>query len=348
MMHPIPFLDLRDGGPIAHARARTEAAAALRDACLGKAAPFGRICLSPIDRLAANWLRRSASKYRAELEHVAEILGFPGAVTLNMAYLFACTTQAFEGADGLPRIRRTLDWPFQGLGQAVEMAWQSGPAGEFYNATWPGAVGVLTAMAPGRFCAVINQAPMKRRLRGPLGFAVDAAVNLRDALSLEGGWPPDHLLRYAFETCETFEEAVRLIAREPLGRPTLFTLAGVRPGEMALIERTEREARIYRGPAIVANDWQEPQPGWQARMSEANNIARRAAMRDVLPEAALFSWVKEPVLNRLTRLAVEMSAAGDGDFAARGYECPFLWKGEPRAVTQDFHLRTAAPTALAA
>ncbi|MGJ0506984.1 MAG: hypothetical protein ACR652_07550 [Methylocystis sp.] len=346
-MIPIPFLDLREGGPVAHARARTHAAAALRDACLGKLAPVGNFCLSPVDRLASNWLRRSASKYRAELEHIAEILGV-GAVTLNMAYLFACTTQAYSGPDGLPRIRRTLDWPFQGLGQAVEMAWQSGSAGEFYNSTWPGAVGVLTAMAPGRFCAVINQAPMKRRTRGKLGFAYDAAMNLRDALASDGGWPPDHLLRYAFETCETFEEAIELIRREPLARPTLFTLAGVRPGQIALIERTEREARVYRGPVIVANDWQEPLPGWQARMSEANNNARVAAMRGVAPDAPLFSWVSEPVLNRLTRLAVEMSAAGAGDFAARGYESPSLLRGDARPVTHDFHLRASEPIALAA
>lgn len=348
-MNAIPLLDVRNGGPVAHAKARVDAAAALRDACLGVAAPLSRFCLSPIDRVAANWLRRSASAYWSELEHIAAILGFPGAVTLNMSYLFACTTQAYEGPDGLPRLRRTLDWPFQGLGRAVEMAWQSGPAGDFYNATWPGAVGVLSAMAPGRFCAVINQAPMLRRTKGALGFAFDAAVNLRNALASEGGWPPDHLLRYAFETCETFEDAVRLISREPLARPTLFTLAGAKRGEMALIERTEGEARIYRGPVIVANDWQEPQPGWQARMSQANNAARRAAMRVVPPDAPRFSWVKEPVLNRLTRLAIEMSSAGAGDFVARGYECPSLLRGVPRPATQDFHLRGATtPTALAA
>lgn len=346
-MIPIPFLDLREGGPVAHATARSHAAAALRDACLGRLAPVSNVCLSPLDRLASNWLRRSASKYRTELEHIAQILG-AGAVTLNMAYLFACTTQAYSGPDGLPRIRRTLDWPFQGLGQAVEMAWQSGPAGDFYNATWPGAVGVLTAMAPGRFCAVINQAPMKRRTRGRLGLVYDAALNLREALAGDGGWPPDHLLRYAFETCETFEEAVSLIASAPLARPTLFTLAGVRPGEMALIERRENDARIYRGPAIVANDWREPEPGWQARMSEANNKARLAAMRGVAPDAPVFSWVAEPVLNRLTRLAVEMSSAGAGDFVARGYESESLLRGEPRAVTQDFYLRAAEPMALAA
>jgi hypothetical protein len=346
-MNPIPLLDVRDGGPVAHAKARVDAAAALRDACLGAIAPLGRYCLSPIDRMASNWLKKSGSAYRAELEHVVSILGFPGAMTLNMSYLFACTTQAYEGPDGTPRIRRTLDWPFKGLGEAVEMTWQSGSAGDFYNATWPGAVGVLSAMAPGRFCAVINQAPMLRRIKGRLGFAVDAAINLRNALASEGGWPPDHLLRYAFETCETFEEAVQLIAREPLARPTLFTLAGVRRGELALIERTEGDARIYRGPVIVANDWQEPQPGWQARMSQANNDARVALMRGVAPDAPRFSWVTEPVLNRLTRLALEMTSAGAGDFVARGYECALL-KGAPRPVTEDFHLRAASPMALAA
>jgi hypothetical protein len=347
-MKPIPFLDVRDGGPIAHAKARFVAAIALRDACLGAVAPMSRFCLSPVDRLASNWLRRSGSAYRAELEHVASILGFPGAVTLNMSYLFACTTQAYEGPDGLPRIRRTLDWPFHGLGQAVEMAWQSGPAGDFYNATWPGAVGVLSAMAPGRFCAVINQAPMKRRMSGGLGFALDAVLNLRHALASEGGWPPDHLLRYAFETCASFDDAVDLIAREPLARPTLFTLAGSKPGELALVERTESESRIYRGPVIVANDWQEVQPGWQARMSRDNNVARTLAMQAVAPDAPHFSWVTTPVLNRLTRLAVEMSAAGAGDFAARGYESASILRGEPRAVTQDFHLRHSTALSLAA
>lgn len=346
-MDAIPFLDVRDGGPVAHAQARIAAAAALRKACLGVVAPMSRVCLSPIDRIAANWLKRSASAYRAELERIVAILGFPGAMTLNMSYLFACTTQAYEDEHGLPRLRRTLDWPFQGLGKGVEIAWQSGTAGEFYNATWPGAVGVLSAMAPGRFCAAINQAPMKRRTQGALGLAYDAALNLRDAIASEGGWPPDHLLRYAFENCVDFEEAVACIASAPLARPTLFTLAGVRRGQMALIERTERDARVLRGPVIVVNDWQEPQAGWQARMSYENNVSRKAAMQAVAPAAPRFSWVREPVLNRLTRLAVEMCSVGAGDFAARGYECPYV-KGQPAPVTQDFCLRAATPTALAA
>ncbi|MCX7899207.1 MAG: hypothetical protein N2444_03850 [Methylocystis sp.] len=347
-MHGIPFLDVRSGGPIAHARARREAAEALRDVCLGAAKPIAGPGLRAFDRLAGNWLKRSASAYRAELEHIVALLGFPGAMALNMSYLFACTTQAYEAADGTPRIRRTLDWPFHGIGRGVEITWQSGPAGDYYNATWPSAVGVLSATAPGRFCAVINQAPMRRRTTGALGFLYDAALNLREALASEGDWPPDHLLRHAFETCESFEDAVALLSREPLVRPTLFTIAGVRRGEIALIEHLGREARIFRGPAIVANDWQERQPGWQARMSRKNNDARVEFMRRLSPDAPLFSWVAPPVLNPLTRLAVEMSAPGDGELIARGYESRRLWIDLPEIATQDFYLRAATPMMLAA
>ena len=154
-MNLIPLLDVRRGGPVAHTRARIAAAAALRELCLAPIPRWSRhVCLSSIDHIAAKWLRSSVSTYGEDLRDVARILGFPGALTLNMSYLFACTTSAAPGPNGAPLLRRSLDWPFDGLGRCVEIAWQSGPAGDFYNVTWPGAVGVLSAMAPGRFCAV--------------------------------------------------------------------------------------------------------------------------------------------------------------------------------------------------
>lgn len=336
-MRGIPFVDVRDGGPIAHAAARLHAAAALRDACLAPAPLWSHVCLAPIDKLAAAWLRKSGSLYGRELERVAEILGFHGAMTLNMSYLFACTTSAFLTPTGAPALRRSLDWPFRGLGRGVEIAWQSGPAGPFYNVTWPGAVGVLTAMAPGRFAAVINQAPMRRRRDGLLTYPYDFALNLRDALAQENGWPPDHLLRLAFETCATFAEAVDLLLREPLARPVVFTLTGAAPHEIAVIERTEREARVLRGPAVVANDWQQPRPGWRARMGYENNEARKAKLRETPASAPLFDWAVPPVLNHTTRLVVEMSAKGAGELVARGYECA-PWRSLPEPATQDFRL----------
>lgn len=345
-MRQIPLVDVRDGGPIAHARTRAAAAVALRDACLAPIPRWSHVCLGPLDRVASAWLRRSVSSYLSDLESIAEILGFPGAIALNMSYLFACTTSAYVSDGGTPTLRRSLDWPFRGLGKCVEVAWQSGPAGDFYNVTWPGAVGVLTAMAPGRFCAVINQAPMRRRGRGPLTYPYDLAVNLRNALSRETGWPPDHLLRLAFETCATFEQAVGLLSREPLARPVLYTLTGTAPGEIAVIERTEHEACVLRGTVVVANDWQKPRHGWEARMGYVNNEARKKALRATPADAPAFHWVVPPVLNRMTRLVVEMSAAGAGELLTRGYE-PTPWLALPEPATEDFRLR-AGPTTMAA
>jgi len=336
-MRAIPFIDARQGGPVGCAAARSAAARELRDACL----PLPRWAegaLTPIDRIAAEWLRHSASPYRHELERVVDILGFPGAMAMNMAYLFGCTTHGRLDETGAPMLRRSLDWPFAGLGKCVEVVWQRGPAGEFYNVTWPGAVGVLTATAPGRFCAVINQAPMRRSTGTIFGFPYDFVANVRSALGRKGDWPPDHLLRYAFETCPDFESAIALLSRAPLSRPALFTLAGVAPQEIALIEREERDARLFRGPVVVANDWQEPRAGWRPRLTRENNERRKAAMRAAHAEGPALHWTAPPVLNRLTRLAVEISAAGEGELVARGYECPLLG-GAPQRATLDFRLR---------
>ena len=341
----IPFVDVRDGGPIAHALSRHEAAATLRDYCVAPMPRWGRgVCLASIDSLAGRWLKSSVSAYGEELQIIARILGFPGTLTLNMSYLFACTTSASLSSDGRPTIRRSLDWPFGGLGRCVEIAWQAGPAGEFYNATWPGAVGVLSATAPGRFCAVINQAPMRRRAPGLVALPFDASINLACALLREDGWPPDHLLRYAFETCETFEEALRLLSHEPLARPALFTLAGVRPEEIAVVERTEHEARIVRGPVTVTNDWQTPRRGWKGRMGLENNADRRRSIEKTHADDPRFSWVVPPVLNHTTRLVVEMSAAERGMLVARGYETT-SWRKLPTPATRDFDLSDASPLA---
>ena len=346
-MNQIPLLDVRDGGPVAHIRARVEAAETLRDACVALIPSWSRgPCLSSLDRIASRWMRNSVSVYSEDLERIAEIFGQPGALTLNMSYLVACTSSAAPSADGAPVIRRSLDWPFGGLGRGVEVAWQCGPAGEFYNVTWPGAVGVLTAMAPGRFCAVINQAPMRRRVPGLVGLPFDVAVNVSQALLREDGWPPDHLLRFVFETCPDFESAIAVLVREPLARPALFTVAGAKPGEIALVERTEREAHTWRRPVTVANDWQEPRSGWNGRMGFENNVARRAAMGVFEPGCEAFRWTIPPVLNHTTRLAVEMSAAGAGELRVRGYEAP-NWRSLPSPATEDFDL-FAAPPALAA
>jgi len=51
--------------------------------------------------------------------------------------------------------------------------------------------------------------------------------------------PPSQLLRQVFETCHDFGEAKLRLEETPIARPTIYTLAGCRPGECCVIERTE-------------------------------------------------------------------------------------------------------------
>ena len=76
----------------------------------------------------------------------------PGAAAVQSSSGNLGTALAREEG-GVPWLARTLDWPFPGLGRFVEIARMRGAAGEFFNVTWPGYVGVLSGLAPGRFGA---------------------------------------------------------------------------------------------------------------------------------------------------------------------------------------------------
>jgi hypothetical protein len=308
-MRPVPLVsDALRPGP----------ALAVRDACLG-GLPFGGLLARLGDPVVRRWMRR-ASAYAAEIEAYARALRRPGIWLLHGAYLFGCTALADETATG-PRLRRTLDWPFPGLGRLVEVVRREAQAGPYLNVTWPGFVGVLTAVAPGRFAASINQAPMRRRRGLPLwlDYALNAMLALRSTVP-----PPEHLLRQAFETCATFEQAHRLLKRMPVARPVLFLLVGCKPGERVVIERDGAEARTCWQDTVLANDWQEPRPGWRPRCCGAgtpveNNRSRRAALAAWTGRGDDVDWVSGPVLNACTRVSVEMSPAS-GRLVVAGWE----------------------------
>ena len=149
----LPIVDIRDGGPLHHARDNAPKARALRDACLGFF-PRAVLPLVPtLDNLSRRWMSRSRSPYVEEIAEIASALGFSGIWLLNASFQWGCTSLACE-QDGAPWLARTLDWPFHGLGHHTELARMRGEKGDFFSVTWPGYVGVLTAMAPLRFAAV--------------------------------------------------------------------------------------------------------------------------------------------------------------------------------------------------
>lgn len=325
----IPLRDVRDGGPLRHAVEASDVGRALRDDCLSWLPSAARRAMPMLDAVTRRWLMRSLSPYVHEISAVATALGFSGIWFLNGSYQWGCTARARD--DDAPWLVRTLDWPFPGLGRHVEIARMRGSAGEFYSATWPGFVGVLTGMAPGRFAASINQAPMWRRTRRPWLRPLDMMVNAAATWPVRH-MPPDQLLRQVFETAPDFTTARRLLETTPIARPVIYTLAGHEPGERCVIERTIDGFNTRVDDTGAANDWLLRREGWEGRIGAdviftcshdeagANSHGRHAALTSwEAPFVGAFDWVVAPVLNRYTRMAIEACPAR-GILRVVGYE----------------------------
>ncbi len=328
----IPVAEIAPGGQVQHAIDDRLRAQALRDGCLAWLPRAARVMLPAVDAVTRRWLERSASPYVAEIAAIAAALDYSGIWFLNGCYQWGCTALAREEDGGMPWLVRTLDWPFPGLGRHVEIARMRGPAGAFDTVTWPGFVGALTASAPGRFAACINQAPLRRRTRHPWLRPYDIARNALATARIRF-IPPDHLLRDVFETCGSFGEARHRLETTPVARPVIFTLAGCRRGERCVIERTEQGFESRDDDTGAANDWLCGRPAWEARVSSQAMFSRsyeEAAQRNLARKQQLaawtgefargtFAWVTAPVLNPFTRVAVEMCPA-KGVLRAVGYE----------------------------
>jgi len=338
----IPIVDVRDGGPPRHARESAARARALRDSCLSFFPAAARPLLPALDWLSHRALRRSHSPNLAEIAQIAAALDVSGVWLLNASYQWGCTARASE-EDGVPWLMRTLDWPFRGLGHYTELAHMCGERGDFI--TWPGFVGVLTAMATGRFAAALNQAPMWRRTRHRYLRPCDYLANVGRVAAGAGRMAPDQLLRRAFEVCADFAAARRLLETTPVAQPVIYTLVGCAAAERCVIERTETEFVTRDDDTSAANDWVPRRPGWEGRIGtrrffvcsfdEAGRVSQAkkeclAAWNGSLASGA-FDWVREPVLNPYTRLAVAMNPAS-GILRAIGYD--MVGGDMPAPVTQ--------------
>jgi hypothetical protein len=136
-----------------------------------------------------------------------------------------------------------------------------------------------------------------------------------------------------FEQAHDYDEARQMLETMPVARPVIYTLAGCRPGERCVIERTENDFNTRFDDHGAANDWLERAPLWEGRIGarrmltcsfeEAGRLsqARRAGLASWQGSFASerFSWVTPPVLNPYTRIAVEMCPAHD-ILRAIGYE----------------------------
>ncbi|WP_045837378.1 hypothetical protein [Hyphomicrobium sp. 99] len=309
----IPVIETGPDFPLATLRASPGKTHALLDIATRR---YPRRLLTGLDRISRAWLVRWNNVHLDEIDAIAGVLGRPGAYFFSINYEWACTCRAAASPDGRSaRLIRVLDWKTPGLGRNIVCAKVNGAkAGPFAVMTWPGYTGILQVMAPGRFSASLNQAPM----RDPTGlFYLDWAANRRRVWKMPHPTPA-HLLRKVAEEARDFAEARRMLSERPISTPAIFTLAGISPDETAVIERTEHASRVRDKDAVAANHWDEA--GWPGQSRGEASRDRADVMRGTEPQFdPQFAWLAAPVLNEKTRLAM-VADAKEGRLVARGYE----------------------------
>ena len=129
---------------------------------------------------------------------------------------------------------------------------------------------------------------------------------------------PAHLLREVFEQAHSFAAARRMLTDRPIASPAIFSLAGVKPSETVVIERTELGSQVHEGSNFAANHWQAC--GWRGRARGRDSAGRAHHMH--VAKIALtpdFRWLAPPILNARTRLAMVADARA-GRLVAQGFE----------------------------
>lgn len=124
-----------------------------------------------------------------------------------------------------------------------------GNNGDYSTVGFPGLVGPLAAVAKGRFAIAINY--VRHAEESTLGAIVRRV--------LAGYWPVAFAVRQALDDAPTFDAAVRHLTKAPLLAPVLLTLAGTKPGEGVVIERTTEDGVVRRmddtAPVCVTNHY---------------------------------------------------------------------------------------------
>lgn len=188
--------------------------------------------------------KRSGGLYWDEMEAWAKSLQVSlGTVTiLNCAYelshlpelkLFGCTA-GVRWVDGLGMVHvRNLDWPLATMGNATRLFRFRRDGREFVSVGVPGQVSVLSGMVPKAYSVTINWAP-------PASFP-----------TFDFG--PSFLLRDTLENCDTYDEAVRILAQTRLSTSVFYTVCGIEKDQACVIERTRDAAAVrhFVSPSLV-------------------------------------------------------------------------------------------------
>ena len=197
--------------------------------------------------------RQVPSEYWAEFASLGRQLNLPVAevailncyydsLKVSMGNVFACTAFAVENANEILHARNLDWWTENGaLSRFTTICrFIGGPQGEFTVVGWPGFTGVYSGIAPGRFAVTLN--------------AVVSSEAPQSAM------PVEFLLRRVLEHAATYSAALRQLCETPIPCDCLLLLTGVKPGEMAVIERTPNRFAVRpsrNGFVCATNEYQK-------------------------------------------------------------------------------------------
>lgn len=236
---PVRTIDLRDEARLRWGHVISSDRRSMR--ALAKQALADMASISPLLRSPTlHWVFKTFF-YNGELEEeirsLAAGMGVSTslAVVFNQAYelshvapivpIFGCTTAVKKTNDRGLVLVRNLDWPLSRIGRATRVFRFVDGERSFVSVGIAGYAGVLSGMLPGRYAVCINWAPP---LCPPKLSRTSPAI----------------LLRQALETCDTYTQAVRMLASTPLSTSVFFTVCGV--NEACIIERTQSSGFVRR------------------------------------------------------------------------------------------------------
>jgi hypothetical protein len=200
-------------------------------------------------RIVADWARlRTAWRFQREAAGVAGLIGagWRDILLANVSYdlllgTMGCSTVVLPTPSG-PVVARNMDWWPEDLLARASYLIRCSRSGtfQFAHAGFPGCIGAVTGLSARGFAVVLN--------------AVICSEGQRWR-----GYPVLLHLRRVLDDAADFDDALRMLSRQRLAAPALFTLAGTRNDQRVVIERTPRRYALRRPagdePLLTTNDY---------------------------------------------------------------------------------------------
>jgi acid ceramidase len=154
-------------------------------------------------------------------------------------HAMGCTAFALDTDEG-PLHARNLDWHSENGAlsrHTIVVRYLRGEVLLFTSVTWPGFIGALSGLAPGRFSVTLNAVLSL----DPAEVATPVSFVLRDLL-----------------TRASYDEALAELTHRTLSGDCLLLVVGTEPGQMRVTERSPRRAAVREpeaGLITVTNDY---------------------------------------------------------------------------------------------